>query len=404
MNKSENHSTRGIGFAFISIALLVLSACTTLEDSTPAVTATPGTSLYDRLGGIDAITAVVDNLLVRVSKDPVIQKRFVGINLPRIKDKLILLLAEATGGPQTYDGGSMWSTHAGMDISEQEYNALIADLVSTLNELKIPDGEQLELLALLQPLKADIVVAEAATHEQLTIIEGHLKRIERKIDTLEAAVPADRKKTQKNFPDVKRAIKKDGGPKPTKWTSEEKKIVQSLIERYETASEAENGLKRRDLIGYPLSYTRFLADDGSVIDLNDMTGKPQVLFIMRGFNGMFCLQCSTQLIAITRSIKEFQKRGVPVYVIFPGDANTVISFINGVKKLDNQFRLPFSLLLDVDLVAVKEFLVEGSLAKPTTMILDDKGIVRWVYVGKQASDRPSVTTVIKQLDNLMASP
>ncbi len=389
--------------AGMAMALVLLAGCNTQTLPVRTDSSTPVT-LYERLGGIEAITAVVDGLILRINNDPVLQWRFAGGNIARFKEKLVLQLASATGGPQKYTGKSMQVAHKGMDVTEKEYDALIADLVSTLDSLNVPSREQQELLALLAPLKAHIVVPQSAVQDQLVIMEGYLKRIEHKLDALETSpTPVKRtRKKQKRIPQIKQAVQLEGGPKPTKWTPEEKKIVASLIKRYETASKAEDGSKRRDLLGAPLLYTRFLADDGSVLDLKDLQGKPLVLVIMRGFSGTFCLQCSTQLIAITRSIDDFRKRNTPIYVVYPGDANTVIPFVNGIKKLDKNFRLPFSLLLDVDLVAVKEFLIEASLAKPTTMILDKEGVVRWAYVGRQPADRPSMQTILKQLDNVIA--
>lgn len=381
----------------VTASLLLLTACSApVKESETKAVVSESASLYARLGGLPAITAVVDDFLVRLASNPLLGPRFAGANMPRLRDKLILLIASAAGGPEVYDGGSMMMVHKGMDISEQEFSSLVGDLIVSLNHFQVPAKEQSELLALLGPMRSDIVSKGPSGMEQFTVIEGYLRRIERRLAKLEASQSA--KSAVKELPSIERKVVTTGGPPPTKWSAEEKQMVESLIERYTAASEAVNGEKRRDLIGYPLSYTRFLADDGSVIDLNDSLGKPHVLFIMRGFSGEFCLHCSTQLISIARSLEEFKKRGVPVHVIYPGDANTVVPFVAGIKKLDKQFRPPFSLLLDVDLVAVKEFLIEGSLAKPTTMILDEDGIVRWAYVGKQPSDRPSVATVLTALD------
>ena len=65
----------------------------------------------------------------------------------------------ATGGPCTYAGRSMKEAHAGMDITEAEFEIMVDDLVQTLNAYKVPKKEQDELLALLAPMKSDVVQA-----------------------------------------------------------------------------------------------------------------------------------------------------------------------------------------------------------------------------------------------------
>lgn len=87
-------------------------------------------------------------------------------------------------------------------------------------------------------------------------------------------------------------------------------------------------------------------------------------------------------------------------MIYPGKASSVPGFIASAKAINPAFKPPFKLLLDVDLTAVKSFQIEGSLAKPTTLVLDKQGIVRWGYVGAQPADRPRIASVLAQLDKL----
>jgi peroxiredoxin len=119
---------------------------------------------------------------------------------------------------------------------------------------------------------------------------------------------------------------------------------------------------------------------------------------MRGFAGAVCLHCSTQMLALVKNLGEFERRKTRVFVVYPGEAATVPVFMESVRALDPNFCPPFRILLDVDLAAVRAFLIEGSLAKPTTLIVDESGIVRWAYVGQQPSDRPSMDLVLRQLD------
>jgi hemoglobin len=115
------------------------------------------TSLYERLGGKPAITAVVDDFVGNVAADGRINQRFAGANIPRLKTMLVDQVCAASGGPCTYMGRDMASAHRGMNISEGEFNALVGDLVKSLDKFKVPEQEKGELLAALGGMKGQIV-------------------------------------------------------------------------------------------------------------------------------------------------------------------------------------------------------------------------------------------------------
>lgn len=118
-------------------------------------------SLYDRLGGREAIVAVVDDFVGRCAADSRINAKFVRTDVPRLKAKLVEQVGEATGGPLTYTGRSMQETHDGMGVTGGEFDALVDDLVATLNSFNVPAAEQQELLGILGPLRSDIVEVES---------------------------------------------------------------------------------------------------------------------------------------------------------------------------------------------------------------------------------------------------
>lgn len=118
-------------------------------------------SLYDRLGGAEAIVAVVDDFVGRCAADSRINVKFVRTDVPRLKAKLVEQVGEATGGPLTYTGRSMQETHDGMGVTAGEFDALVEDLVATLNSFNVPAAEQQELLGILGPLRSDIVEVES---------------------------------------------------------------------------------------------------------------------------------------------------------------------------------------------------------------------------------------------------
>jgi hemoglobin len=140
------------------IAIIGLTAaatgCSSME---PTTNGTQEKSLYERLGGKPAITAVVDDFVARVAADNRINGKFANANIPRLKTLLVEQICEASGGPCKYTGRDMKTTHAGMGIKGEEFDALVGDLVATLNKFKVPEREKNELLGALGPMKKDIV-------------------------------------------------------------------------------------------------------------------------------------------------------------------------------------------------------------------------------------------------------
>lgn len=98
----------------------------------------PSSSLYDRLGGKGAITAVVDDFVGNVAADKRINGRFANANIPHLKEKLVEQICAGSGGPCSYTGLDMKTAHTGMKIADAEFGALVEDLVKTLNKFKIP--------------------------------------------------------------------------------------------------------------------------------------------------------------------------------------------------------------------------------------------------------------------------
>jgi hemoglobin len=114
-------------------------------------------SLYDRLGGKDAITAVVDDFVAGCANDSRINAKFARSDIARLRTMLVDQVCEATAGPCTYTGRDMKETHRGMGVTTGEFDALVDDLVSTLDRFNVPTAEREELLGLLAPMKPDIV-------------------------------------------------------------------------------------------------------------------------------------------------------------------------------------------------------------------------------------------------------
>lgn len=129
----------------------LLSACTSMQS------APPQKSLYDRLGGKPAIQAVVDDFIGNVAADDRINRFFAKTNIPRLNTMLVNQICEATGGPCKYEGRSMKAAHTGMGLSDADFNALVEDLVKSLNKFNVPEKEKKELITALAAMKGDIV-------------------------------------------------------------------------------------------------------------------------------------------------------------------------------------------------------------------------------------------------------
>ena len=120
-----------------------------------------GGSLYERLGGKEAITAVVDDFVGRCAADGRINGKFARTDIARLKANLVDQVCAAAGGPCTYAGRDMRQTHDGMSVTGGEFDALVGDLVATLDKFGMGEAEKAELLGVLGSLRGDIVEVES---------------------------------------------------------------------------------------------------------------------------------------------------------------------------------------------------------------------------------------------------
>jgi hemoglobin len=145
----------------VAFALAAGCAGKSKQSSTTTTTAAaanaPQKSLYERLGGRPAITAVVDQFVANDAADKRINMRFINTDIPQLKKLLVEFVCAATGGPEKYEGRDMHTTHASMQLVDDEFNALVEDLVKALDKFHVPEKEKGEILAALGPLKGQIV-------------------------------------------------------------------------------------------------------------------------------------------------------------------------------------------------------------------------------------------------------
>jgi hemoglobin len=147
-----NTLLRRLAIPAVLVATLLLGACQNM-----GMAPMQQRSLYDRLGGQGALVAVVDDFVGNVAADNRINKFFAKTDIPRFKKLLADQICAGTGGPCTYTGRDMKSAHAGMGITDAQFNALVEDLVKTLDKFKVPEKEKGELLGILGPMKPSIV-------------------------------------------------------------------------------------------------------------------------------------------------------------------------------------------------------------------------------------------------------
>jgi hemoglobin len=151
----------------IKVAILVMIAMMVSVWQISSVQAQdkPEKSLYTRLGGYDAIAAVVDDFFGRLTKDPQFSARFFTghstDSFKKVRQLTVDLTCAAASGPCYYTGRDMKTTHAGLGITENDWDASVKHFVATLNKFKVPQKEQAELLNIVSSLKGEIVEKKA---------------------------------------------------------------------------------------------------------------------------------------------------------------------------------------------------------------------------------------------------
>ncbi len=123
-----------------------------------------GKSLYERLGGVYAIAAVVDDFVDRIMDDPRINanakvdEAHHRVSRAGFKYLVTEQVCAATGGPQRYTGRTMYDSHAHLEITEPEWQAFLDDLRQTFDRFAVPAAERQELLTIVESTKKDIVL------------------------------------------------------------------------------------------------------------------------------------------------------------------------------------------------------------------------------------------------------
>ena len=139
---------------------LAIAVLLTVYLTPPPAAAQSGDSLYKRLGGYDAIAAVVDDFIGRMIADPSLKRffdPFSNDSKGRIRQHLVDQICAASGGPCVYTGRTMKVVHTGVGITEADWSKFVTHLTATLDKFKVPSREKGDVLAFVASVKGDTV-------------------------------------------------------------------------------------------------------------------------------------------------------------------------------------------------------------------------------------------------------
>jgi peroxiredoxin len=159
--------------------------------------------------------------------------------------------------------------------------------------------------------------------------------------------------------------------------------------------------RAQGLCGRPLPVTRFRAGDGSVLDLAALRGRRVLLVVLRGFTDRVCVNCLAQTAELVPAAAEFAKLEAEVVVLYPGPKSKLDAFVAAcADEFADSGLPPYRVVYDPDLELAQGLGVIADLARPSALILDRDGIVRWAYIAESdanIADRPPITEIVRAL-------
>lgn len=212
--------------------------------------------------------------------------------------------------------------------------------------------------------------------------------------------------------------------RPQPWTVREQDAMEFLVARYKNGArdakrpsmgpysqrqrsgDVEGGdpsLSPR-FLGTQLPWTRFHRADGGVVDMDDFRGKNKVvLVVLRGFAREVCVYCITQTEALCDNVDAFKEQGCEVFVVYPGERNRLETFLESFQTVSKHMgEPPIGVLYDQDMELVQRMGITSEFAIPSTFVIDERGVIRYSYVGRDIEDRPSTEQVLKAIQAMSA--
>ena len=118
----------------------------------------PSASLYERLGGHTGIAQITRSIIRNHLANPQVSARYEAVvDMPRVERHVVEFFCAGAGGPESYTGKEMIDAHRGMNVSEQEFAAVVDDALAALDEHRIDAGTRNEVLGIMWSLKGEIV-------------------------------------------------------------------------------------------------------------------------------------------------------------------------------------------------------------------------------------------------------
>jgi hemoglobin len=142
---------------------IVLSASLLAASLTAVAEEAKGPTIFERIGGEPVAREIVSDIWDNHGKNPIVKNRFQYSDPVYVKQKVYEIFAMATGADVEYTGQDMKTTHAAMNISEMEFNAVVDDIMDALDENKIAQQEKNEILAILWSVRPDVVNSNIST-------------------------------------------------------------------------------------------------------------------------------------------------------------------------------------------------------------------------------------------------
>lgn len=119
------------------------------------------TSLYEKIGGDDAVTAAVGLFYEKVLADELTRPFFDGLDMEQQVRKQIAFMSWALGGPSEYRGRDLRTAHAGLvrnrGLDDRHFDAIAGHLQATLEELDVPRDLIAEALGLIASTRAEVL-------------------------------------------------------------------------------------------------------------------------------------------------------------------------------------------------------------------------------------------------------
>ncbi|MGE3171736.1 MAG: redoxin family protein [Planctomycetota bacterium] len=208
-------------------------------------------------------------------------------------------------------------------------------------------------------------------------------------------------------------------PMQPEWTVMESTELQEHVQQYLKGSrrkaasmdryaipKAMQGKPRRreDLEGQPFPVERLQATDGTEVELASFHGEKRVLFVvLRGFFGQVCVYCVAQTEALAQCHDRFDALNMEVLILYPGPAGNEQAFVQAYEETFGKGAPPYRVFYDPDLAITRQLGIEGGdLAYPTTIFVDEQGVVRYAYTGAHRADRPAAEQLLEFIQKLDA--